>query len=253
MNEFLITVGYDSPHPDAYAVCVHSLKRLASRPVAVTGIHLGTMQRKGLYRREIERRTVDGRDYLFDPISEAPMSTEFAISRFLAPVIAGWKGWAVFMDCDILALGDIWELFAQLDYRYALMCVQHDHRPVSGTKMDGRAQLGEIDDRAAGRYTRKNWSSVMAFNCGHQANSRLTLELINSVPGRDLHRFCWLKDHEIGALPGEWNFLVGHSDPQISPKLVHYTDGGPWLKGFDTTPFAAEWLRERDLWLRGDL
>jgi hypothetical protein len=32
----------------------------------------------------------------------------------------------------------------------------------------------------------------MVFNCDHPANRALTLDLINTVPGRDLHRFCWL-------------------------------------------------------------
>lgn len=251
--EHTICIGYDSPHPDAFSVCRHSLRRRASRPLRITGIDVRHMRRQRLYTREMERRVVDGRQYLYDPISEAPMATEFAITRFLAPFLAGWHGWAIFMDCDFLALGDVCELFDHLDPRYALMCVQHDYKPIEGTKMDGQAQLAEIDPRAAGRYTRKNWSSMMAFNCAHLANSRLTLELINSVPGRDLHRFCWLRDHEIGALRHEWNFLVGHTDPQISPKLVHFTEGGPWLQGFDNIPFASEWLRERDLWIRGDV
>lgn len=245
----LICIGYDSPNADAFAVCRHSLKRLASRPVQITGIHLDDMRKRRFYWRETSRR--DGQ--LWDDISGAPMSTEFAISRFLSPFLAGWHGWALFMDCDILALGDIWRLFDSLDPRYALMCVQHDHRPANETKMDGRAQLGEIDSRAPGRYIRKNWSSVMAINCMHPANAALTLDMINTLPGRDLHRFCWLQDKHIGALDGEWNFLVGHSDPQISPSLVHYTDGGPWLPGFENVGFAAEWLRERARWIRGDV
>lgn len=245
-------IGYDSPHPDAFAVCRHSLRRRASQPLSITGIHVGQMRRRQLYTRAMERRTIDGRQLLYDPISEAPMSTEFAITRFLTPVLAGWRGWAIFMDCDFLALGDVCELYPHLDPRYALMCVQHSYAPASGTKMDGQPQLGEIDPRAAGRYTRKNWSSFMAFNCSHPANASLTVEMINSLPGRDLHRFCWLRDSEIGALPHHWNFLVGHTDPQISPKLVHFTEGGPWIPGFDNVPFAAEWLRERDLWIRGD-
>ena len=252
MTQHLICIGYDSPNPDAFAVCRQSLRRLASRPVAIAGIHLEEMRRRRMYWRPTSRRMVDGHNVLWDDISEAPMSTEFACSRFLAPYLAGWHGWAVFMDCDILALGDICRLLDSLDPRYALMCVQHNHRPANETKMDGRPQLGEIDSRAPGRYMRKNWSSVMAFNCSHPANAPLTLDMINTLPGRDLHRFCWLADHHIGALDPEWNFLVGHSDPQISPSLVHYTDGGPWLSGFEGVAFADEWRREFARWVNGD-
>lgn len=248
-----ICIGYDSPHPDAFSVCRFSLRRRMSRAVPITGIHLDDVRGRGLYSRPMERRTIDGRDMLWDPISEAPMATEFACSRFLAPFLAGWKGWAWFMDCDMLSLRDFAQCLDMADPRYAVMCVHHKYAPTSGTKMDGRAQLGEVDSRAAGRYTRKLWSSMMGFNCEHPSNAALTLTLINGAAGRDLHRFCWLKDHEIGEIPADWNFIAGHSDPQISPALVHYTEGGPWLKGFDDVPFSREWLAERQLWIRGDM
>src|SRR5690606_8943360 len=151
------------------------------------------------------------------------MATEFAISRFLVPHLAkkvhGVRGgWAMFQDCDMLNRGNVVEAFNQLDPSKAVMCVKHNHNPPEGTKMDGQEQL---------RYARKNWSSVMFFNLDHPSNSKLTVELVNTVPGRDLHRFCWLQDDEIGELGPEWNFLVGHSDPSIDPKIVHHTEGSP--------------------------
>jgi hypothetical protein len=118
--------------------------------------------------------------------------------------------------------------------------VKHDHQPQSGMKMDGQIQTS---------YARKNWSSVCAFNCDHPANKALTFNLVNSVPGRDLHRFCWLKDGEIGELPAEWNWLVGHSDPAVDPALVHFTDGIPTMPGYEDCAFADEWRRELRRWV----
>lgn len=250
-----IWIGYDPRWPEAFGVCRFSLRRRSSRPIPIGGVHLDELRRRGFYTRAIEREEYGPGVYqLRDPISEAPMATEFSNSRFLTPHLAGWKGWAIFLDCDFLALRDPAALFRLLDDRYAVMCCKHLHEvPPGAVKMDGQAQLGAIDPRAKGFYGRKNWSSMMAFNCEHPSNAGLTLELINSVPGRDLHRFCWLADDEIGALPLEWNFLVGHTDPQISPAFVHFTDGMPNLPGYEQCAFADEWRRERALWIAGDM
>lgn len=218
-----------------------------SRPIPIGAVDLEDCRARRLYRRSLERRFIDDasdRVQLWDPISEAPMATEFAISRFLTPFLAGWKGWAIFLDCDFLALRNPQRLVELLDPRFAVMCVQHRHEPAPGVKMDGQLQT---------LYARKNWSSLMAFNCEHPSNQELTLDLVNEAPGRDLHRFCWLRDEEIGALPQEWNWLVGHSDPHVVPSFVHYTDGGPWLDAYADCDFAREWISEKDLWIAGDM
>ena len=233
-----IFIGFDPREAEAFAVCRHSLRRL-SGDIPVRAIALDDMRKGGLYWRPTERR--DGR--LWDTISGAPMSTEFAISRFLTPILAK-RGWALFMDSDILAMADINELFDQADPSKAVMCVQHKHEPPEGVKMDGQLQV---------LYARKNWSSVMLFNCEHPANQALTVQLINTVPGRDLHRFSWLRDDEIGALDPAWNFLVGHTDPAVNAKLVHFTEGGPWFEGYENVPYADEWRAERSAWLNDEL
>jgi hypothetical protein len=217
-----------------------------SHAIPIGGVHLAALHKNGWYTREVERRWRGEEKtlQLWDPISEAPMATEFAISRFLTPFLAGWKGWALFTDCDVLALRDPAALFRLLDKRYAVMCCQHRHEPAPRLKMDGQLQT---------LYARKNWTSVIAWNCEHPANAGLTLDLVNSAPGRDLHRLCWLADEEIGALPLEWNWIEGVTDPQISPAFVHYSDGGPWLPNYESCAFAEEWRRERDLWIAGDM
>lgn len=195
---------------------------------------LSSLRERGLYTRPTSRK--DGR--LWDEISEAPMATEFACSRFLVPHLAG-SGWALFMDCDMLVRSNLDRLFRLCDPSKAVMVVKHNHQPAEGVKMDGQAQT---------RYARKNWSSVMMFNCDHPANRKLTVDLVNSVPGRDLHRFCWLEDDQIGELSTEWNWLVGHSDPSIDPTIVHFTDGIPTMPGYENCAYADEWRDELERW-----
>jgi hypothetical protein len=101
-----------------------------------------------------------------------------------------------------------------------------------------------MDNQAQVLYARKNWSSMMLWNCKHPSNKYLTVDIINQVPGRDLHRFFWLNDKEIGALPATWNWLEGHSDPNLSPSVIHYTRGGPWFDHMKNCAYAKEWLDE---------
>jgi len=229
-----IWIGFDPREAAAFAVAKHSINRHLITPIPVRGLVLTDLRTGGLYNRPTSRR--DGR--LWDEISEAPMATEFACSRFLVPRLAG-SGWALFMDCDMLVRTDLFKLFQIADPNKAVMVVKHNHQPVETTKMDGQAQT---------KYPRKNWSSVMLFNCDHPANKKLTSELVNSVPGRDLHRFCWLKDDEIGELDPKWNWLVGHSDPAIDPAIVHFTDGIPTMPGYEDCAFADEWRVELERW-----
>ena len=243
-----VYIGYD-PREDAAAQAAEaSLLARSSIPLDITQLHLRQLELAGLIRRPRKvlqkgapmviqnghvHRTAAKRGTLWDEISGAPMSTEFAISRFVTPLLAH-RGWAAFLDCDTVALADIAELFALADPRYAVMCVQHGALHCHGeTKMDGQVQLP---------YVRKNWSSVMLFNCDHPANKGLTLELINRAPGRDLHRFCWLDDMWIGALPPEWNWLVGVQPRPAHPKLAHFTLGGPWLAGWTPHEHDDVWL-----------
>ena len=55
---------------------------------------------------------------------------------------------------------------------------------------------------------KKNWSSVILFNCSHPKNKILTPQLIETAKGSYLHRFSWLKDEEVGEISKEWNYLV---------------------------------------------
>ncbi len=215
-------------------------REMRAHVVATTSLHLhsGHTQRvQRICRLNLCKwytRPTKGHVQLWDVISDAPMSTDHAIARFFIPFLKEYKGWALFTDGDVLFRKDIRELFALRDERYAVQVVQHPPLGETGTKKLGDKQLP---------YERKNWSSVMLFNCGHPSNKALTLDVLNKWPGRDLHAFKWLKDDEIGALPAEWNYLVHVNAKQDDPAIVHYTLGVPDGGGGSVTdPFADEWM-----------
>ena len=147
-------------------------------------------------------------------------STDFSFTRFLVPHLMNYEGWAIFMDCDMLCQDDIADLWNQRNTKYSVMCVKHNHKPKEKTKF-----LGEIQTN----YPKKNWSSLMIFNCGKCKN--LNVNYVNNASGLDLHRFNWLEnDNEIGEIKGTWNSLVKDTKNNNDASLIHWTLGGPWFK-----------------------
>ncbi len=220
-------VGYDGREDMAYHVCVKTLVKHASVPVRVYQLREDVLRSQGLYwRTHVIPHRDDG--------DLRPFSTEFAFSRFLVPTLMKWKGWALFFDLDFMWRADVKELFDLRDDRYAVMVVKHDFQPTEEIKMDGVKQTV---------YPRKNWSSLMLWNCQHPANYKIELHDVNTQSGTWLHGFHWLDDDLIGSLPEEWNHLVGHSRT-INPKAVHFTSGGPWMPGYYHVEFADEWFDE---------
>jgi hypothetical protein len=246
MRPWSIFIGYDSRESDAFAVARESIRKRLNTPIPIYGLVLEDLKKAGLYWRPTEKRpSAADRPVLWDVISEHPMATEFAISRFLVPYLAK-EGMALFVDADVMARGCVARLFEMTthDRSKAVWCVQHKHEQAAGTKMDGQVQTV---------YGRKNWSSVMIWNCDHPGAKKITPEYVNSVPGRDLHQFKFLADEEIGEIGPEWNHLVGEYPPNPDAKLVHFTLGVPSFAGYENSEFADEWLAERDRWARGML
>lgn len=229
-----IYIGFDHREAAQFAVCRNSIRRHLRQPIEIRGLVLPDLQAKGLYKRPTEVR--DGR--LFDVISDHPMATEFALSRFLVPRLAG-GGLALFMDCDMLVRRDLGLIFDVAErFDHPLMCVKHQHRPTSDTKMDGQVQSA---------YERKNWSSFMIFRAAHAAHRDLP-KFVNEWRGLHLHQMRWLEPDRIGALPLSWNWLAGVSEPDPDPAVVHYTEGAPSMAGYEDSPFADEWRAELSAW-----
>lgn len=226
-------VGYDRRFPNSYAVTCHSIRKRSTIPVDIAPLFLPRLMADGLYTRPTVFDEV-----MWDKISDAPMSTEFAISRFLIAHLCDYKGWAVFCDNDFMFLADPAELLELANPWTAVQCVHHNYVTTDTTKMEGQPQT---------QYPRKNWSSLMLVNCGHPANRILNPALVNKSRGIELHAFHWLPEELVGSLPEPWNWLEGHSDPALTPKAVHFTRGVPDMKGHEDVVYAEEWrtiLRE---------
>ena len=211
-----IFIGYDHREAIAYHVCANSIIRHSSKPISITPLALKNMQ-------DYQETHTDG-------------SNQFIYSRFLVPHLMEYKGWALFMDGDMLVRDDIEKLWALRDDTKAVMVVKHDYK----TKMTEKYLGAKNED-----YPRKNWSSVILWNCNHIANKVVTPEFIETATGAQLHRFTWLADELVGELPKVWNWLPDEFGDNQDAKLLHYTLGTPSFHDFATTPMGDEWHRER--------
>lgn len=235
-------VGWDSRESVAADVCAHSIRRRSKHRPEIRYLKHRELRKSGAFFRPWAIEGVTGE--FTDLIDGNHFSTEFSHTRFLVPFIMQYQGWALFMDSDMIFLSDIAKLFALADDRYAVMCVKHSHHSIESMKMDERRQSN---------YFRKNWSSFVLWNCGHEANAHLTVECVNSMSGGDLHRFSWLKDEQIGSLPFTYNY-IGKVSPKLPmeangrPAVVHYTEGGPWFETCRNVPYAQWWLEEYEHW-----
>lgn len=228
-------IGYDSREDNAYRVCWNSLRRHATIPLHIVRLSLDGLVNSGIYQRSYRVENCQ----MIDDQDSRPFSTQFAFSRFLVPALALYDGWVLFCDCDFLFTADVAQLLPLLDSSKAVMVVKHNHIPSEIVKMDGQSQAA---------YSRKNWSSFVLWNCSHPANRKLRLEEVNTMPGRWLHGFHWLKDSEIGELPATWNFLSGVNGPiEETPKAIHFTLGTPDMPGYENSPYADLWRQELEM------
>ena len=213
-----IFIGYDENEHEAFEVCVSSLEDVTSDHRELVQIHkLHTSSIPGWYRER-----------------EAHQSTDFTYTRFLVPYLMGYRGVGIFVDCDFVFLESPKEMVDNyFSTEYAVSVVKHpQYVPRTSVKMDGKTQHV---------MARKNWASMMMFNCSHQQNETLTFDYVNShMPGRELHQLAWADDSAIGSLPLEWNCLDDYYLLE-SPKAVHFTDGGPWFEDYRNTMYSYLW------------
>jgi lipopolysaccharide biosynthesis glycosyltransferase len=218
MKPIPIFIGYDPREAIAFHTCVNSIVRHASQPVSIMPLALNNFQ-------DYTETHTDG-------------SNQFIYSRFLVPHLMDYQGQAIFMDGDMIVRGDIAELWAMRDLGKDVQVVKHDYK----TRMPVKYLGSKNED-----YPRKNWSSVMIFNCQNFPTKKLTPDYIQKSTGAHLHRFEWTTDDRVGALPPEWNWLPDEYGANPDAKLLHYTLGTPCFHEFATTTMADEWHRERML------
>lgn len=227
-----VIIGYDASESEAARVAAKSLAEVTKGEITPEFLYAPKLRAQGLLTRP-----EDTRGHRYDLVSNAPCSTEFSNSRFLAPILVD-SGFALYVDCDVVFLEDPREMLTEVLTTCAVNVVKHDtYVSMRGSKMNGEVQTA---------YSRKNWSSVMLFNCDHPANRRLSLWDVNHRPGRDLHQFYWLANGEIGDLDARWNWLVGeHPDPRFKDGggIAHFTLGGPFTPNWRGAEHDDIWLK----------
>lgn len=205
-----VFIGYDGVESVAFYTLIHSINKHASGPVMIIPVNLRQL---AVYTRKRDPK----------------QSNEFSFTRFLTPWMCGFEGWAIFMDCDMMLRGDIYELWNQRHSANTVQVVQHDYIPNDEYKYLGAKQY---------IYPKKNWSSVMLFNCDEC--KVLTPEYINFALPMSLHQFAWAK--KVGNLPTRFNHLVGEYEHNPEALIVHFTVGGPYFHEYNNCDYAQEWF-----------
>jgi len=215
-------VGFDPKEAIAYHVFIQSVINNSSAPIQITPLALS----------------------LLDEFKEThnDRSNDFIYSRFLTPYLNNFEGWAIFADGDMICNADIKELIDLADPDKAILVVKHNYK----TKFK-KKYLGNINED----YPRKNWSSVILWNCSHPKHKILTPSFVAQQTGKFLHRFSWLEDNEIGELPIEWNWLAIEYEANPNAKLIHYTLGTPCFKDFKDSDMSDLWYKYNQLTQRG--
>lgn len=215
-----IFIGWDADNAEAYEVCRGSLLE-HSGPLSIEPLIQQDLRDRGIYSRPRDHRS----------------TTEFSLTRFLVPYLSDYRGISIYMDPDFLWLDSVHEMLAEIQPLYPVSVVQHRYTPTDTYKKLGKIQWP---------YPRKNWSSLMVFDC--QRLTVLDLERVNSSEASDLHQFRWIPDHQIGSIDPVWNWLEGwyHEPDHGRPRAIHFTRGGPWYQQYRDVEYADLWIKFRD-------
>jgi len=219
MNQIIpVYIGYDPREAVVFHTCANSIIRHSTRPVAIIPLALNLLP-------GYQETHQDG-------------SNQFIYSRFLVPWLERFLGWAIYIDGDMVVQSDISELWDLRDHSKDVMVVKHDYQTRRQEKY-----LGNTNQN----YPRKNWSSVILWNCATFPTRVLTPEFVSKASGEYLHRFKWLSDDRIGELPSEWNWLPDEYGANPNAKLLHWTLGAPCFNEFSDTEQAEVWFNEHSL------
>ena len=207
-----VIIGYDEREAVAFHTCVQSI-------ISNTSCHVNIMPLCLKNFTKYKENHKDG-------------SNEFIYSRFLVPYLMNFEGWAIYADGDMICLEDIKKLWVLKDKKYAVQVVKHDYK----TKIKNKYWGNKNED-----YPRKNWSSLILWNCSHPSHKILTPQFIEKQTGAFLHRFSWIKDDHIGELKKEWNWLALEYEEKKNINLIHYTIGTPCFKEYENTSLSSHW------------
>jgi len=207
-----IFVGFDQREAVAYHTFVQSIIDNSSMPVRFFPLNTKLLS-------SYEEVHKDG-------------SNDFIYSRFLVPHLMNYKGWAIYADGDMVCLEDIKKLWDLRDSKFAVQVVKHNYKTKIRNKYFGNKNEN---------YPRKNWSSLILWNCDHPSHKILTPDFIQSQTGAFLHSFSWVNDNEIGELEKEWNWLAMEYDEKKDINLIHYTIGTPCFEQYKNCSLSSYW------------
>ena len=215
MNDIIdIVVGFDQREAVAYHTFVQSVIEKSSMPLRFMPLEMNTL----VNYKEVHN---DG-------------SNDFIYSRFLVPYLMNYSGWAIYADGDMICLEDIKKLWDMRDNNYAVQVVKHEYK----TKIKSKYWGNKNED-----YPRKNWSSLILWNCEHEENKILTPEFIQKKTGAFLHRFSWINDKKIGEIIKEWNWLALEYEEKKDLNLIHYTIGTPCFEEYSNKSLSSYWKK----------
>jgi lipopolysaccharide biosynthesis glycosyltransferase len=146
----------------------------------------------------IRKNTAEDVDLTFMRPGWKSAPTGFSTHRYLIPSLCNWEGYAIYLDVDMLVLGDLREL---MDYA-----------------IPGKwAITGNCRDEVA------------VIDCSVGRDFLPTEEQLKTSEGKRLARQALL-DNDVYAniVPKQWNVESIHELP--NPKLIHYTNTHtqPW-------------------------
>lgn len=192
-----------------------------------------------VYIARDERQTVafhvaveSAMSHLCAPLSFIPLESRFLplerdepspayFARMLVPWLCNFEGWALFMEPDMLVRADLNEVFDAADPRYAIM------HPRSSEPAE--------------------WTSLMLFNCGHEALRSLTPEFVGDADAlKSTELLFWLDSSVLGELPPEWNHTVAYDVPNARARIAHFPLGVPEHVETQGCEFSDEWTRVRE-------
>jgi|TARA_B110000444_G_scaffold159347_1_gene148986 hypothetical protein len=212
-----IYIGYDSRHTTLPEINKHSILESIKKGLGSGWFHDQVRWEPEIKFLDKSKIPEYNREY-------ANQSTEFTYSRFLIPYLENYEGFSIFLDDDFIFEKSILPMFYYLNPDDAIACVKYPHYDHDATKFDGEVNID---------YPCKLWSSLMIFNNGHEDCKKLTPEVVNTWTGKQLHQFEWTD--KISEIPQKYIFVEGYDDPEEKWDFtgIHYTRGGPWVKGMD--------------------
>ena len=108
-------------------------------------------------------------------------------------------------------------------------------------------------------YPKKNWSSLIIYNCEHIDVPKLNINSVANQTPKWLHRFEWIEEEHIGEIPKTFNYLLGYYNDDNEPMAVHLTDGGPWHNDWyekkipTDDKYYNEWIKYLNEYEKSDL